>query len=1127
MSRFTFALTSVLVAISTSLTACTKESTTRKAHEGSKTESTDSHLYLKETLDGHASLTESRDKGTLLGIWQKRLSQSSMDNELRNGTSQDRESFYKLSQDVLAEVQATKPEVNGKIDEIREAYLSAFAKAMLGGCDQDLNGCRYLKIFRQNPTTIPMILEVVQQKQSGLELRDRYMLLRLAHIYLNQRENPELTRHFLTSAAEYETLLENSLADSRDPRDRKRLESHREMIDQLLLDLASTTKTPVLEPAVVQALADKFGIWNFDRPRTQTNSTRDRVLLQLTARRLFEGNELQTRLAEIEASPEALGRKLTPTVASRPKIGESVGLATSVPKTLTTFLLESLWMKKITIAEARVFWEKSLEGKTESERLVLAQTMKRDLLNYSRGRLFVTAQDVNKILIDFFQSSGRFSTADAFQEALKESVRGQVMWADATSRFETLNTFHDQNFRGYDNSDQITKDLTFFFAGIDRNIKLTSTYPSMLVMCYHLARLKFSLRIMTWFGVFKIEAGKILEWFFNGELAPWLPYGTDKRPISKSEMLLVFHYAAELGVLEGGGVNIGTLFQMMNEQMLGTLREDVSKINRAFRTKFETASRVTEFRQICEEQKRRNAAGSKVYASSRMPIANLENYALMGFPQGGGGNLFLDETFFEAWSFWETERDITLMRLDDNLETIRLELSPKIEMFELYRDIAKAHLERHSVSTREASLAAINAQIQPLKDLRKETYSRIFRIHNSLSDCSENFLRGEIEAEAHVIRGLMAHFRSVHRAMTARRNAGTAGISREFGFSGKYNIDDLDQHERLLGYTQESYRLSRVQALLLVTDILQNGYRDGSRVVGPIRDKNSIIIPDRVQNFTQSLREKELNMPWRESESEFVDHGIQLIFNHRDHVLSWADRSNRQIAFMMRIESLVAFAKAGPQETTEGVQQFKVQDLLKSHLTMLKALEVDEAMAYVLNTTARFRIPYLEQVLDDYAWTKGSREWLGLFDFLYQKLAADRLGDLVSDDNQQRRGLSRIGPQQEFALHRTAMRSLGEPALKIPSETMEMLNSFYSRRIDTQIAYLTEVLKESQRLETTRAKRPESFPAWRLYTNRPTPRVPILGTSPVDHVDGSLKEMARAYGYQIPAAYKEAVSLSK
>lgn len=1122
MSRFTFALTSLLLALSTSLTACTRESTTKSKHEGSKTESADSHLHLRESLDGNASLTDSRDKGTLLGIWQKRLATESMDNELRNGTAKDRESFYKLSQDVLAEVQAIKPEVNGQADEIRAAYLAAFTKAILGGCDQDLGGCRYIRLFRQNPTTIPMIIEVVKQApaiQSEADLRNHYQLLRLAHVYLNQRENSELTRHFLASAAEYELLLQKS----RDPNDQKRLDSHREIIDQLLLDLSSTTKTPVLDPQVVQVLADKFGIWKFDRPRTQTNSTRDRVLLQLTARRLFEGNELQNRLAEIAASPEALGRKLAPTILSRPKIGESVGLTTDVPKTLTTFLLESLWMKKLTIEEARVFWEKSLEGKSDAERLALVQTMKRDLLNYSRNRLFVTAQDVNKILIDFFQSSGRFSTADAFQEALKESVRGQVMWADATNRFETLNTFHDQNFRGYDNTDQTTKDLTFFFAGIDRNIKLTSTYPSMLVMCYHLARLKFSLRIMTWFGVFKIEAGKILEWFFNGELAPWLPYGTDKRPISKSEMLLVFHYAAELGVLEGGGVNIATLFQMMNEQMLGTLREDVSKINRAFRTKFETASRVTEFRQICEEQKRRNAAGSKVYASTRMPIEHLEHYALMGFPQGGGGNLFLDETFFEAWTFWETEREITMMRLDDNLETLRLELSPKIEMFELYRDIAKAHLERHMVSSRQASLNAINAQIQPLKELRKETYSRIFRIHNSISDCSENLLRGEIDSQAHVIRGLMAHFRLVHRAMAERRKTGAAGVGREFAFNNKFDIDGLAQHERLLGYSQDSYRMSRVQALLLVTDILQNGYRDGGRFVGPIRDKNSIIIPDRVQNFNQSLREKELNMPWRESESEFIDHGIQLVFNHRDHVLSWADRANRQMAFIMRMESLVALAKAGPQETSEGVQQFKVQDLLKSHLTMLKALEGDEMMAYVLNTTARFRLPYLEQVMNDYAWTKGSREWLGLFDYLYEMLAADRLGDLVSDDNQQRRGLSRIGPQLEFSLHRSAMRSLGEPALRIPSDTMDMLNNFYSRRIDTQLSYLTQVLKESKRLEALRAERPQNFPSWRLYTNRPAPKVPILGTSPVDRADGELREMAKAYGYKIPAEYEQAV----
>lgn len=1118
-SRLFFA--PLILIVANSIAGCTNETSYREPHEGSKVESADSHRFLKNKFDGKDQNSNAGSKGTLLANWQRRLSTSSMESEVRNRTSLERESYFRLSHEVLSSVRMMKPEVNGQLDEIRMSFLSAFESAVTSGCNEDLEGCRYLSLFRNNPTTIPLLIEVVEHGKHNL--RERYVLLRLALSFHNRQESAELTRLFLSNAAEYEKLLSDSVQKNADAKDRRRLIAHSEMIDQLLSDLASTAKSPNLDPATVQLLAEKFDVWNFDRPRSQNNLSRERILLSLTARRLFEEDELRNQLSKIESQPNSIWKKLAPTLASRPRMGESLGVNSNIQKSFSSFLLESLWMKKLSTDEARIFWEKSLEGKSNEDRAELVQSMKQDLLNYSRARLFVTSKEVNQILIDFFRTNGRFTTADAFQEALKESVRGQIIWADAIARFETLNTFHDQSFRSYGNSDQVTKDLTFFFAGIDRNIKLTSTYPSMLVMCYHLARLKFSLKIITWFGVFEIKAGKILEWFFNGELNPWLPYGTDKRAISKSEMLLVFHYAAELGVLEGGGVQIGTLFQMMNEQMLGGLREDVEKINRAFRTKFETTPRMIEFQQICAEQKRRNSAGSKIFASTRTPITNLEHYALMGFPQGGGGNLFLDETFFEAWTFWETEREITSMRLDDNLETIRLELTPKIEMLDLYREITKSHLERHRLSNTDTVLKEIEAQIRPLKELRKETYGRVFRIHNAISDCSENLLRGEIQAEAHTIRGLMAHFRSVHRAMKERRKQGGNGLGREFNFSGKFSIDGLGQHEMLLGYTQDSYRISRVQALLLVTQLLQEGFRDGNRTVGPIRDKDSIIVPDRMTNFPHSLREKELNLPWRESEADFVSHGIEMIFNHSDHVLSWGDRANRHIAFHMRLDSLVALVKAGPQETPEGVKQLKVQDLLKSHLNMLRALEPDEAMTYVLNVTSRFRIPYLEQILTDYAWAKGSREWLGLFDYLYEKLAADKLGDLVSDDGQQRRGLSRIGPQEEFALHSQAMRSLGEPALSIPAETMSMLNDSYSRRIDTQLSYLTEVLSESKRLEQLRAQQPESFPSWRLYTNRQIPKVPVLSTSAVDRIDGQLRETARASGYKVPNFYQLAV----
>lgn len=1104
-------LTALILAVTTVVfgTACDRQSTVQNDHENARTETSDS-----PPKEVSANLDAFLEKGTLLAQWQTRLKVSNMEAELRKLSSTDRQSFYTLSKKVHSAVIALPPN-----DEIRKSFLTSFTKAVLGGCSEDLIGCRYIRLFRGNDTTVPLLLEYVKSENPALD--ERYRLLRLAHTFLNETENRELSLAYLLTAVEYEKWLGEPVSQAQ----RLRMSTHRESVDQLLLDFVSPTRGFVIDQSVQSELAKSFDIWNFERPRSQQNSVRDKVILQIVGQRLFEGDSLSKAIDSFEKDPRSLRTKLKPTALVRPKIVESLGLETSVPKTISTFLFEGLWLQKLTKEEAKIFWEKFLIGKTDSERVTLQLQMKQDLLNYLRNRLFVTSQDVNQILIDFFNSPGRFSTADVFQEGIKESLRGQVKWAEAISKFELLNTFHDQNFRGYQENDKASKDLTFFFAGIDRNIKLLSTYPSMLVMCYHLARLKFSLKVYTWTGVLKIDAGKILEWFFNGELAPWLPYGNDRQPISKSEIALVYHYAIEMGIHTGGGISLATLFRILNEQMLGKLREDVAQINRAFRSQFETSSQAVEFQQICDEQKKRKSTGNPVFASTRMPIAHLENYALMGFPQGGGGNLFLDETFFNAFTFYETERDVTRLRLDDNMETIRLELTPRIEMLEMFRDLTRAHFERHAVNNGAQELQAIESQIQPLKDLRKETYSRVFRIHKNTSSCGEALLKGETEAQGHVIRGLMAHFQDVHRQIAKRRAIGLTdkSVSTEFGFHKKFAINGLPSHERSLGYNVDGYRFSRIQALLRVADILQNGYQSVDRKFGPVRDRNSIIIPDDLQDFSQTLREKDLMIPWSESEKEFVDYGLQLVFNHRDHVLSWADRANRLIAFMIRIESMVAMAKAGPQETTEGIQQVSIPELLKSQLEMLKALEMDETMAYLLTATSRFSLPYLDFVFDDYAWNKGSRTWLGLFDFVYTKLSADRLGDLVADDGQKRRGLSRAGPIMEFTGHMKSMRSLGEPALAIPAATMSMLNGFYSRRVDAQIALLTKTINEAKRLETLRKDKPSVFPSWRLYSNRPAPNVPLLGTSPIDQFDGTLREMSAESGYKIPAEYEAAI----
>lgn len=1110
--------TTLMIAMTalTITTACDRQSTVRSNHDEPRTESTDSPQPLRS-----ANLDLAREKGPLLAQWQNRLKVSAMESDLAKKSSIDRQSFHVLSKSVLATVKALPPE-----DEIRKTFLTSFAKALLGGCTEELSGCRYLGLFKQNETTIPLILEYTKS-ELPTDIKGRYRMLRLAHTFLNQTENRELSLEYLVAAVDYEKSL--GLPNTKSQREA--LTTHREVVDQLLLDFSNQARGSLLDPQVIDRLAASFEIWNFDRSRSQDNSLREKIVLQLVAPRLFVEGALDKKMTEFDKDPRALRNKLRPTVSTRPKIADSLGLNTNLPKTISTFLFEGLWLQKLTKDEAKIFWQAYLAGKSDEERAKLQISMQQELLNYVRNRMFVTSQDVNRILIDFFNTPGRFSTSDAFQEGIKEGVRGQIQWAEAIGKFELLNTFYEQNFRGYQKSEQVTKDLTFFFAGLDRNIKLLSTYPSMLVMCYHLARLKFSLKVMTWTGVFTIDAGKILEWFFAGQLAPWLPYGNDTKPISKSEVALVYHYSIEMGILTGGGVHLATLFKMLNEQMLGKLREDVAQINRAFKAQFEVSARAVEFQQICAEQKRRKAQGNLVFATTRMPIANLENYALMGYPQGGGGNLFLDETLFNAFTFYETEREVTRLRLDDNLETLRLELTPKIEMLEMYRELTRSHLDRHTIASREEELKSIDAQIQPLKELRKDTYSRLFRIHKNTSSCGEALIRGETDAEAHVIRGLVAHFRDVYSQMARRRASGVSdkSVNSEFGFQKKHSIKGLASHERSLGYTSDSYRLSRVQALLRVAEILENGFTEqnsnGRKKIAPMRDRNSIIIPDDLQDFTQSLREKDLTIPWMETEKEFVDFGIQLIFNHRDHVLSWADRANKLIAFMIRAESLVAFAKAGAQETSDGIQQVTIPELLKSQLEMLKALELEETMAYVMNVTSRFRLPYIDNVLDDYIWNKGSRTWMGLFDHLYLKLAADRLGDLVSDDSQQRRGASRFGPMHEFAAHVAAMRSLGEPALNIPTATMAMLNDFYSRRVDAQVALLTKTITEAKRLDTLRKEKPDVFPSWRFYSNRPAPQVPILGSSPIDQFDGELREMAADSGYKIPADYQAAKAL--
>lgn len=1116
------------------MAGCDRQNTAAKPHDAPRSETSPEEAGIVSgagVTPPQAALPQQTQD--LLTAWRARLSPNTLHTEERASTTESRNSLMLLSDQVLLTVRKLE-----KSDPSRSEFLKIVADAALTGCDSELKKCLFNQALKGLPAITGLLVEFADQNASQDEasLRARYRVLGRAIDFsrTGAADRSALRRAYLRTAKTYEALLLNSPA----PFDRQNLRSHREVTDLYIAELVDLPAGQI-DRKLLAELATGFEVWNFDRARAQEAGFREGLILKLVARDLTANDEIaQRKLRDVfdkfDTSPDSLREQLKSTLAKRPKALENLQLTSEIPRDLTGLLLEGIWLEKITLTEASTLWA-AFEADLSTEQRVAARAKAQvQLLSYLKIRMFATSQTANSVLLEFLAKPNQFAATDIISEAIRESEKGQRIWNTAIGRFGSLGKFHDQNLR----SDQTAgpgRDIGLFLTDINRGIKLYSTYPSQLVLCYHAARLGFARSISTWSGSFTIDSGNILEWFFNGELKPWLPYGTDKSALSKSEIALVFYYALEMGTLTES-VDLSLLLKMMTEQMIASLRAAVSKINQAYSRRFGTD--LDGFYRLCQEEFSRQKRGITRHATLPMGLTALRYYTQMGFPLGSGDRNYTlkyeyaHPTLHEAWTFFLTENSKTNLTLTDNLELVRLRLTPTIDLLELYRTIVEKHLDVHQPSFSTAARKVMDDGIQPLKRQRKEFYTQMFGIYDRLTTCGETYFRAEKQTLSFAVNGLTAHLRDVYRSirhLRVHRPNGISAMRSEFGFASTHKMDGLANHERALGYNTEGLRISRLQILLRVAQILQHGYTDDGKLVAAVRDQNSILVPSRITDVPWSFRTDEIDVAWTETEEEFITLGLQKFFDMSYGVLEWHKFGERFVAGPIRLAGVAALVKAGPQvieqDGKDVVRRIGVGELARTALETLLSFEAETPMNEILTITSTYRNFRTPTALDGFAWQNGRENWFGLLDFAYENLTKDWLGakSLSSEGRLLvAAGTGRWSPLETYIAHNRAMRSLGEPALAIPGYVVEGLTRLYADKLDAQVQYLKQFIEEAERLEAVRKGKPDVFPSWRLYSNRPAPSVPILSWAAVDGYDRKLQGLSQSFGYVIPADYVKA-----
>lgn len=1031
------------------------------------------------------------------------LAPDRLERQLRSESESDRQMLYTALKQAAATIDSRETSASA-----RAAVAKTFSTAILNGCSIDLSiqlrGCRFIRLFKGQEAAMTLAISAVHSESDVLR---RHNLLGIAYNLSNRVDDTRVDIEYIREAPNYESAISGQA---------QLKNQHDEILEQALIRVS---RSPEAIDSIKKLLAERYDVFNLSSPRQSTNTGIDSLVFAIGVDEFVRSNRWRTELSKVLSTAHNTVALYNEQLKARPRLSESLGLADTIPATFETLIFESVWSGRLSPDEAdRLLAARGNLNESEKEHARTA------LLEFAQIRFFLAARQVNDVILRFFAKPGSFATANAFQDGLKEGDKGQAIWADTIRRIESLKLFRDRALADTTKSSAVNERLESYFSGIDQNIRLVSTYPSMLLLSYHLARLKFSLKVFTWTGLLEIHAGTILEYFFSGGLTPWFPYSNDRSPIQASQIPIVIHYALELGLFSGGGADPATFVDLLTTQMAGSLKSEVEKIDHAFEKHYELDPRIAEFRRICKAQEQRTATKNSRYASPSITLDQFRRFTIVGMPEGYGSDA-QHSSLLAAWSFYGTEATTTKMRLDENLEVIRLEYTRTLEKIQQIERMIKIHLVRHQAAGRDQTIASMRSSIAPLENLKKQVYTRIFRINTTIAHCGEMLAHAELNAQKQILVGLDSHLRDVHHAMSKARVAGLTGVGKEFGFSGKVALPGLEEHETKLGYTTESFRASKLQLLLRARSILENGFTTASSEIGqPMRDQNSIQIPTRLRDVTESLRSEVITIEWSESEDQFVNRGIRLIMPDRDALFYWPEFNSTIISIRSRIRSLAALTKAGVQDTDDGPQSFSTQDLIRSTLEMENWIEMDATWKRVLNLTGRYSRFSLDSMLDTFAWGGTDHSFYGLLDNLFKQVTADKLGE-NQGDVESTRYRKRVGVIAEFASHSMSMKALGQPMLAIPTETLRDLDQVYRLRVDSHLESMATFLSIARQLEARRSRSPEAFPSWRIFSSRSAPQVPILRATLVENYRSEIAEMARQTGYSEPEAFTRASAL--
>jgi hypothetical protein len=848
---------------------------------------------------------------------------------------------------------------------IQQGDDAGFKDFVLDGCDEELRGCKNTDVLRAEPAASSRILSLARRAASP---KERLSLVRLAFATANLApQRLETEEVFLEHANEFAQVIGAN---------------HRESLREVAIQSAESLRRSgrALTPAIASSLEPWIETW------PAAEASRMRAILAGTAPEPPEKiGALQTQMARLSRL--------------YPMAFKGLGIDAVVTPTPALQIFESLWSGSIDFATAVARVNRLV--KTSREKAQAQQ----ELLKYLKIRFAVSLLETQAQMQTYLTQATGLSSATILERSMTEGGRITVVWEGIRGQFESLRLLHERSLREAQASTvESERAIQQFYSALGQNITLMSTYPHMILIAHSMAVHQLNIRILTFTGVVNIDAAQIMRWLIRGETSPWFAYSKDAVSLNAAQVMTVFGYMFRTGLMEAAGVRIADLFELFLTQ---TVAGEALRIREYQKNLLERTNANPEYRAAIEtcRQIRSTGADSR-WPSPQRSLLTVLKYAFAGLPDRKtpmATNQDLREYVRHTnRDSHEMMYQMTQVALGESraggfdtremIESLRMDYEPRLRTIEILRDLAVS--QTRDVAGEEAAnrlAQEIDERLSPYRALQRDYRRHWRKTLGEAIPCLLTLLDAEKTAQNRVTMSLGSHLRQVHERMAAIRRAGAeAGeLRQDFALSPRYpSIQGLREHEASMGFNGASYRLSAVQAALLVKEWLEASTLQpgGISLPGRLRE-----LDERVGGTDRSdLREQVVDVPFAENVEDFVNEGLRLIYR-RSHLngglLGHFSRLKLSIYSSGIIESMVTAVKAGGEEPVlTASEAVRAIEGLFQHITL------DSTGQDLARRTGWLHRVSVRGDLFDWVLDSRSGRQIGLTDKAFEMLQSDILG---------------------------------------------------------------------------------------------------------------------------------------